>query len=294
MKTPPDGFHEALDTSLEQVLRYGASLEVCLRLYPQHAAELEPLLRTALETQRALDFTPSAEGKARARLALEMAMNRHRSRRTWSFLAAMPAQIIFRYRWATASFAAASLVLLGGAGMVAASSSSMPEEALYPVKRASEQVRAFVTFDTQAKARLYADYADRRTEEMTTMAARGKIMPMANLAKEIESHLQEIQRNAMPDVTPSAVEWTPLSTSDLREVARQKPELSQRSLAEKRQLQLLRKRLERALEREGTLFEKAMTEAPEPSRDELKKEHEVIQWRYGQLIQVVRGLEDDD
>ena len=73
-------FDHALDECLDRVLVNGEPVEDCLRRYPQHASELAPLLRLALETSKALDFKPSGAARARARLLLDAALARQQAR----------------------------------------------------------------------------------------------------------------------------------------------------------------------------------------------------------------------
>ena len=59
-------FDNILDECLERLLVNGDTVEQCLESYPQHATELEPLLRTAVATKKALSFQPPPEFKVRA------------------------------------------------------------------------------------------------------------------------------------------------------------------------------------------------------------------------------------
>jgi hypothetical protein len=62
-----DRIEIVLDECLER-LRQGESVEQCLARYPEQAAELEPLLRVAMASQKAsLAVEPRPEFKARAR-----------------------------------------------------------------------------------------------------------------------------------------------------------------------------------------------------------------------------------
>jgi hypothetical protein len=62
-------FEHILDECIDRLLR-GESLEQCLQRYPEQAAQLEPLLRVALATQKASSVEPRAEFKAQARQQL--------------------------------------------------------------------------------------------------------------------------------------------------------------------------------------------------------------------------------
>jgi hypothetical protein len=86
------------------------------------------------------------------------------------------------YRWRTCSMTVkiisiliAVTILLGGAGAgtVMASQSALPDEALYPLKRWSEEVRLDLTSQPDKQLALHLDMADRRADEMVTLLAAG-------------------------------------------------------------------------------------------------------------------------
>ena len=52
------GIEGILDTCLERVRLGGESIEQCLDSYPEHASELEPLLRAALRVMDASSIRP--------------------------------------------------------------------------------------------------------------------------------------------------------------------------------------------------------------------------------------------
>ncbi len=77
-------FDKILDQCVDRINR-GERLEDCLASYPEHAEELEPLLRAMLDTQTAYTFTPSPTTKTAARqrfnAALEELARRREERR---------------------------------------------------------------------------------------------------------------------------------------------------------------------------------------------------------------------
>jgi hypothetical protein len=66
-------FDNILDECLQRLLE-GDSIEACLSRYPEHAAELEPLLRTVRNTLKATDIRPRPEFRDRARYQFQMAI----------------------------------------------------------------------------------------------------------------------------------------------------------------------------------------------------------------------------
>ena len=88
-------------------------------------------------------------------------------------------------------------VAFGGAGAtVYAAQGSMPDEALYPVKTWSEDLRLSMADSAQEKLSLTLEFTDRRVVEITNLQARPKpVKPVANevalrLQAELESALQ--------------------------------------------------------------------------------------------------------
>jgi len=157
-------FDDILDECLERLLAKGETLEQCFQRYPEQAAELRPLLETALATKRASAIEPRSEFRAKARYQFHSALQALESKRPlFSWLP----------RWATVVAIALALLLVGGGGTVAAAAGSMPDEPLYPVKIASEQVRLVFTPSSLSKAELYASLADKRVAEIIHVANKG-------------------------------------------------------------------------------------------------------------------------
>jgi len=157
-------FDDILDECLERLLAKGETLEHCLQSYPREAAELKPLLETALATKQVSAIGPRPEFRARARYQLHSILQAKESKRT--FFSWLP-------RWATVVAIALVMLLVGGGGTVAAAAGSMPDEPLYPVKIASEPVRLTLTPSSLGKAEFYASLADKRVEEIIYVANKG-------------------------------------------------------------------------------------------------------------------------
>lgn len=176
-------FDNILDECLERILTRGETVEQCLASYPEQAAELEPLLQTALSTKETLAIKPRPEFRERARYQLRAALQEmeEKRQRRFAFFSLQP-------RWVTA-VVAVLILLLASSGTVAAAGNSMPDGTLYPVKLATERVRLVLTPSALGKAELYAKLADKRVTEIIKMADKGKLEQMERTAQRLNAQL---------------------------------------------------------------------------------------------------------
>jgi hypothetical protein len=175
-------FDNILNDCLERLLVKGESLEQCLESYPAQAAELKPLLETALTAREAVAIQPRPDFRAQASYQFRSALQERaagKSRPTWGWFP----------RWATIVVIVVVLVLGGGGGTVAAADGSMPDSPLYPVKLATEQARLNLTFSQMGKARLCAELADRRVAEIAYMADKGDAGQVVAITRRLEDKL---------------------------------------------------------------------------------------------------------
>jgi len=183
-------FENILDECLER-LRQGESLEQCLARYPEQAAELAPLLRVAVDSQKASSTVkPRPEFKARARYEIQSQLygkERKTEAKKGSLAGWMP-------RWAVAVASVILVFLVAGTGTVAASTSSMPDDILYPVKLATERVRLGLTPGDISKARVNVRLADRRVKEIIYLAKKGDSRRLDKVLLRLEGHMEEIDR----------------------------------------------------------------------------------------------------
>jgi Domain of unknown function (DUF5667) len=159
-------FEIILNECLEKLLTGTGTVEQCLQQYPDYAEELEPLLRTAVSVNKAVDIKPGPELKARVRYNLQLKMAEVGQPRRASWLSLQP-------RWAMAMVAIMLVFVLGG-GAVLASNSSMPGSLLYPVKILTENISIKLAGTDIEKAELSLTFADRRVGEMNYMMENGK------------------------------------------------------------------------------------------------------------------------
>ena len=282
-------FNECLERMLQ-----GESIESCLRSYPKEAAELEPLLRTALGfSWRASSLQPSPEFKARVRLRLEGARLYTKQQRQPE----KPGLFASRRGWAFA-LTAVLVILFTSAGTVAASSDALPDEPLYPVKLATEQTRLTFTFSDAGKAELHARLAENRALEIAAMAREGKIEQAAIITEKLAEHLekancaiQQVERTqseasqfmatpeeaattppatTAPDETPKAPE--PEETTGVPESATApEPETPEGKKAEQ-----LRQSLGESTSRSLAALENALEQAPEQAKPALQRAIDTI------------------
>jgi len=183
-------FDNILDECLEKMLQ-GKSIEQCLADYPDHAAALEPMLRTASRTKMATNIRPRPEFKDRARHEFQAAI------RDMDVKPARGHGFFFpSLRPAWIALAALVAVIIAGGGTVYAAGGALPDSPLYSIKLATESVRLFLSPSDIGKAELYAEFADERIEEIIKMAYKGDV----ELAQEATNRLNE-QLVAMASLT---------------------------------------------------------------------------------------------
>jgi hypothetical protein len=154
-----------LDDCLERLLVRGETIEDCLAAYSKQADALKPLLQTTLAVRKAAAIQPSPEFRARARYQFRVALRERAVQKSHLFPS-------WRLHWATALTAILAMLLAGG-GLVAAANSSMPDNPLYSLKLAAEQLQLSLTPSELDKANLYAEFADRRVAEIIYIAQKG-------------------------------------------------------------------------------------------------------------------------
>jgi hypothetical protein len=212
-------FENILDECLDRLIK-GETIASCLARHPEYAAELEPLLRTALETRTAAAVKPRPEFRQRAGYEFQAAIREVQPQRARGF-----------FRWQARWMVPVAIVLvlvLGGGGTVMASAGALPDSPLYPVKLATEAVQLAFTFSDLDKAELYARFTDRRVDEIVRIAEKGKsdqiekitdrldsqLVAMVNLTSKGEAVTEEAGMVALqapaattaPPTTPSATE----------------------------------------------------------------------------------------
>jgi len=172
-------------------MRQGESVEQCLARYPEQAAELAPLLQLAAATQKTSSAVqPRPEFKERSRYEIQAQLHgkeRKTEPKKTSFVGWMP-------RWAVAVASVILIFLIAGTGTVAASTSSMPDDTLYPVKLATERVRLGLSRGDINKARVNVRLADRRVKEIVYLAKKGDSQRLDKALLRLEGHMEDIEQ----------------------------------------------------------------------------------------------------
>jgi hypothetical protein len=179
---------EAFNACFER-LSAGESLDSCLRDYPQHAVELDLMLRTTYDVKRrAYPIQPRPEFKYWARVRLQGVQD-YSSRHP-----VQPKPSPFNLRRNLAISMAALLVfVIASSGTVAASSGAMPDEPLYGVKLAVEQAQVTFALSDVDRAEVYAHLAEKRAGEIVAMARQGKIDQMATATTKLDYQLEQAE-----------------------------------------------------------------------------------------------------
>jgi hypothetical protein len=293
-------FDDILDECLERLFSADESVEQCLEAYPEHAAELAPLLRTAVATRRAVSVEPDAGFKARARYQFLAEVDRPQSRLRWPRLGWQP-------RWAMVSLVVLAIVV-AGSGTVVAADSSMPGSVLYPVKLATERVRLAMTFSNVDRAEFLAGMVDRRVAEIDYAVAKGRPEHVEQVTGRLMEHLGRMSGLSLAEETPAMAgpaDATPEQTPDLptREIA---PSATRGIEAEGRRPEAAasvasgngRARLKRVVEvhrqRHPARLREALDRAPESARPLLREAITASEDSYDKVLEELEPTRSQD
>ena len=154
-----------------QELENGVDLETALARYPDYAGELRPILKASImaRARSAASPVPSSNVVRRGRAKFLQQAAQMREAKTTPRKRMIP--LLQRL---AISFSLTALFLTGGTGLVGASSSALPGENLYPVKRTWEDLRLFLTFDQNRKVYLESEYDNERLTEVSDLLLEGR------------------------------------------------------------------------------------------------------------------------
>src|SRR5450432_4188590 len=174
MNSRPNNLDEALNRCLRAVESGQISVEECVARFPQFP-ELEALLHTALlvndlpRPPMPTAFTLRTQRRLQSHLRDRVrAAQRSRASTWWSSLG----------RLAVITGIFILILFAGGAVLVRASESAIPGDALYPIKRTTEQVS--LTFaNSITRPPLLVTLAQTRIQEIGTLSERGRTVQAA-------------------------------------------------------------------------------------------------------------------
>ena len=130
-------FDNILDECLDRLIK-GETIESCLAQYPQYAAELEPLLKTAYDAHQAATLKPGPEFRQRAANEFQEAVrNLPAKKATFGFKS--------QVRW-VAPVAIVIVILAASSGTVVAATNALPDSPLYSLKMGIESVQIRLEF----------------------------------------------------------------------------------------------------------------------------------------------------
>src|SRR5579884_456935 len=153
---------------LEQVLSGELTRQEAIERRPDLKDTLTLLTDLADDLQALPRYKPDPEFRHRARMRLLQHIQESKRRRRWWEPVFEPIHGL--PGWASR---VSAVVIAGGGltfGVSYASASALPDDRLYPVKRAVEQVQVAMATSDEAKAITYLDLADRRAAEIAATA----------------------------------------------------------------------------------------------------------------------------
>jgi len=255
---------------VEQILK-GESIEDCFKAHPEQASELEPLLKTAFAfIRKSSAIQPAPEFKARVYSRLQ-AMFYDRQEKAQRRVR-IP---IWHRKWALAMTAILGFLLIG-VGTVAASAYVLPDESLYAVKLAGEQVRLTLAFSDMDKAKLHIQFAERRAVEIAEMGSQGKGDEISVLIEQFANHLGQVYGVGNMDelvesgVKAPAATLAPAEETEAFEEGGDKGELE--------------KMLSDSRERSLYVLENALEKAPQATKASLQQAIKIVTIDYEEAI----------
>jgi hypothetical protein len=162
--------------------RFGAGEE------PEATGDLAPFLHPAQVARAALVRLVPSE-VAREQLAA-LRVDRARNIATLPRVRRSPA-----LRLASAFVLAAMLLVIGGGSAIAASSSALPGDPLYGVKRAVERISLAMHRDPVGRSALHLQFADNRLHEVSALVLAGK--DPQDLLGDLEEELTGAEQDAL-------------------------------------------------------------------------------------------------
>ncbi len=185
--------NDHLNDCLERLLQ-GEDLESCLQDYPKEAEELRLLLEMASGIRRyakTIKLRPEFIAQTQANLGKAYGS------KYCSWKARIAGMLKPVGHWTAVATAAIAILVFTFAGGLAlsalASEDTMPGQALYPVKLATEGVRVAFAFSDAKKVDLLTQFAETRAEEIAYVVEKGGTDQVEAGLERLEAHLSEVE-----------------------------------------------------------------------------------------------------
>ena len=167
-----NNLYDVLEICLQE-LENGTDLEVVLESvqaqYPGLVSELRPILKASVMAKTMDVPVPPSDVIRRGRAKLLQYASEMREQK-----AAPRKRMIPLFQRLAISFSLATVFLASGTGLVGASSSALPGEHLYPVKRTWEDVRLFFAFNPESHEILEHTVENERLHEVNELFVKRK------------------------------------------------------------------------------------------------------------------------
>ena len=164
-----NNIYDILEVCLKEV-ENGVDLETVLARYPEQAAELRPILQASMNAKKMAVPEPSADvvRRNRAKLLQHAAQMRETQ-------PAAPAKRWFpSFQRLAVALGLILLFFMSGTSLVRASSSALPGDSLYSVKRSWEDVTLFFAFDAEEHESLEIEFENERLAEIKDLFTSGR------------------------------------------------------------------------------------------------------------------------
>lgn len=182
-----------LDHCLDEIKK-GKSVEDCLKMYPNFASELEPLLRLATDIEKLPKPEPRKEAINSTLIKIGEAIVSEKERKVGKKVFHWP----FMLTPAVARALAIVVVFIIAVGSMATiSTRSLPGSWLYPVKLTTEKVQFAFIRNPEGKAELRLTFADKRLNELIQTVER-----LGNLDETLLRRLLQESELALDEASP--------------------------------------------------------------------------------------------
>ena len=208
--TDQDMMQEIFDNCLD-ILHSGGSLSDCLSLYPEHAKELESMLKDVQMVSSTFNqIEPIPTHKAHIQYNVMQALNKDR-RASSSFF-----NRIFRRPAIALAISFVLVLIIGGGGLTAMSKEAMPDSWLYNVKRISENVSMTFSFGYDNKAKQAYKMAERRAMETGYLLFIGQHSEALEMLQEFKKEYYALEcynKGLTPDKLKNYDDYKPILDS---------------------------------------------------------------------------------